>query len=155
MFAMMNTKYLKKITRRSYRRYKSILELKNRGKLCKTPCQRANKQGTNQQGFHLIERPRNILKNTTILLLPHYPHQECQHQIPYIHWQNGKEIWFSTSNKPTKAKGDGKPIQFPPSKKSLIEIQTGNLSRILNNFIYFGDKVRARNLKNSIVEVNI
>ena len=57
MFAMMNTKYLKKITRRSYRRYKSILELKNRGKMCKTPCQRANKQGTNQQGFHLIERP--------------------------------------------------------------------------------------------------
>ena len=40
-------------------------------------------------------------------------------------------------------------------KKSLIEIQTGNLSRILNYFIYFGDKVRAMNLKNSIVEVNI
>ena len=57
MFAMMNTKYLKKITRRSYRRSKSVLELKNRGKMCKTPCPRANKQGTNQQGFHLIERP--------------------------------------------------------------------------------------------------
>ena len=35
MFAMMNTKYLKKITRRSYRRSKSVLELKNRGKMCK------------------------------------------------------------------------------------------------------------------------
>ena len=43
MFAMMNTKYLKKITRRSYRRSKSVLELKNRGKMCKTPCPRANK----------------------------------------------------------------------------------------------------------------
>ena len=72
MFAMMNTKYLKKITRRSYRRYKSILELKNRGKMCKTPCPRANKQGTNQQGFHLIRRPPNILEHTIILLLPHH-----------------------------------------------------------------------------------
>ena len=76
MFAMMNTKYLKKITR-SYRRSKSVLEPKNRGKMCKTPCPRANKQGTNQQGFHLIERPPNILEHMTILLLPHYPHQEC------------------------------------------------------------------------------
>ena len=84
MFAMMNTKYLKKITR-SYRRSKSVLEPKNRGKMCKTPCPRANKQGTNQQGFHLIERPPNILEHTTILLLPHYPHQECWHQIPYFH----------------------------------------------------------------------
>ena len=58
MFAMMNTKYLKKITR-SYRRSKSVLEPKNRGKMCKTPCPRANKQGTNQQGFHLIERPQH------------------------------------------------------------------------------------------------
>ena len=135
MFAMMNTKYLKKITTRSYIRSKWVLELKNRGKMCKTPCPRANKQGTNQQGFHLIERPPNILEHTTILLLPHYPHQECLHQIPYIHWRNGKQIWFGTSNKPTKAKGDGKPIRVPPTKKSLIEIQTGNLSRILNFFI--------------------
>ena len=84
MFVMMNTRYLKKITRMSYRRSKSVLELKNRGKMCKTPCLRANKQGTNQQEFHLIERPPNILEHTTILLLPHCPHQECRHQIPYI-----------------------------------------------------------------------
>ena len=111
MFAMMNTKYLKKITRRSYRRSKSVLEPKNRGKMCKTPWPRANKQGTNQQGFHLIERPPNILEHTTILLLPHYPHQECWHQIPYFHWRNGKQIWFGTINKPTKAKVDGCPVR--------------------------------------------
>ena len=58
----MNTKYLKKITTRSYIRSKWVLELKNRGKMCKTPCQRANKQGPNQQGFHLIERAPNILE---------------------------------------------------------------------------------------------
>ena len=124
MFAIMNTKYLKKITRRSYRRSKSVLELKNRGKMCKTPCPRANKQGTNQQGW--LRDPPNILEHTTILLLPLYPH-----------WRNGKQIWFGTSNKPTKAKDDGKPIRVPPSKKSLIEIQTGNLSRILNFFLFW------------------
>ena len=104
---------------------------------CVNPCPRANKQGTNQQGFHLIERPPNILKHMTILLLPHYPHQECRHQIPYIHWRNGKQIWFGTSNKPRKAKDDGKPIQVPPTKKSLTEIQTGNLSRILNYLFWW------------------
>ena len=74
MFAMMNTKYLKKITRRSYRRYKSILELKNRGKMCKTPCQRANKQGTNQQGFHLIERPPPTSSNIQLFCYFHTIH---------------------------------------------------------------------------------
>ena len=57
MLVMMNTKYLKKITRKSYRRSKSVLEPKNRGKTCKTPCPRANQQGTDQQRFHLIGRP--------------------------------------------------------------------------------------------------
>ena len=88
--------------------------------------------------FIWLRDPPNILEHTTILLLPHYPHQECRHQIPYVHWRNGKQIWFGTSNKPTKAKDDGKQIRVPPTKKSLIEIQTGNF--------YFGDKVRAMNL---------